>query len=128
MKAAAVTATDRAAAAWGEAMPDWVRALAESADATSQARVAKRIGYSPAVVSHVLANRYPGDLDKVATTIRAHLMAGAVACPELGALPLADCLDWRAKAKAFAATSSRRLLMYRACRACPHNPGGTHAS
>lgn len=124
---AANSAAARAAAAWGEDVPDWVAALAQAADTTSQARAAHRIGYSAAVVSLVLAGRYPGDLEKVETAVRAHLMAGTVACPELGSLPLADCLEWRRKAAAFAATSSRRLLMYRACRACAHNPGGNHA-
>lgn len=117
----------RAEAAWGADMPDWVRVLAEACDAASQGRVAARLPrpdggrYSTAVVSYVLARRYAGDLAAVEQGVRAALMADEVACPALGALPLADCLAWQAKARNFAPTSSQRTAMYRACRACPRH-------
>jgi len=55
-------AIDRAMAAWETPLPDWVRALAEAADASSQREVGRRIDYSPAVVNQVLGRTYGGDL------------------------------------------------------------------
>jgi hypothetical protein len=116
--AAATSALQRAEAAWGEALPDWVRALAEAADRTSQAKASAAIGYSAATVSYVLKGTYAGDMAKVEQAVRASIMEAGMECPELGTLRLADCLDWQGKAACYQPTSSRRLLMYRACRAC----------
>lgn len=121
------TAMTRARSAWGEALPDWVEALAQAADTSSQARAAKAIGYSAATVSCVIARRYSGDLARVEESVRAALMHGAIVCPELGDLALAQCLEWRGKAKDFQPTSTQRRIMYRACRGCPHNEGGSDA-
>lgn len=124
MSAQTTTAVARAEAAWGADLPDWVRVLAEEADRSSQARTATAIGYSAAVVSYVLKRSYTGDLAKVEEAVRASLMEAAVECPELGTMPLADCLDWQKKAEAFHATSGRRRLMYHACRNCSRLKGG----
>ncbi len=43
--------------AWGDTLPDWVRALAEACEASSQNKVAQQLGYSGALVSNVLRNR-----------------------------------------------------------------------
>lgn len=117
-------AVARAEAAWGTDMPDWVRVLAEAADRTSQAKASAAIGYSAATVSYVLKATYAGDLAKVEQAVRASLMEADVVCPELGTLRLADCLDWQGKAGKYEATSSRRLLLYRACNGCPRFTGG----
>lgn len=124
MKPAPTTAVARAEEAWGADLPDWVRVLAEAADRTSQAKAAAAVGYSAATVSYVLKGTYTGDLTKVEQAVRASLMEADVECPELGTLRLADCLDWQTKAAAYEPTSSRRLLMYRACNACPRVMGG----
>lgn len=120
-------AVDRAEAAWGEDLPDWVLVLAKQCDKTSQAQTGKTIGYSAATVSCVLRRTYTGGMAKVERAVRASLMEADVECPELGTLRLADCLDWQAKAATYEPTSSRRLLMYRACQSCPQNTGGPHA-
>lgn len=121
----AATALSRAEAAWGADLPDWVRVLAAAADRTSQTQAARTVGYSAATVSYVLSRRYAGDMDRVERAVRAALMGATVACPALGALPLADCLEWQKRAGDFQPTGSRRLLMYRACRACPRLTGET---
>lgn len=114
----------KALSAWGDAAPDWVVELAKACDGTSQNQVARQVGYSAATISYVLKNTYTGDLEKVAQAVRANVMNGVHVCPQLGEIALADCLDWQRKAEAFAPTSSRRLVMYRACRACPHYAKG----
>jgi len=117
----------RARTAWGEAMPDAVRALADACDAESQARVAARVlrrdgrgSYSAAVINQVLGRAYPGDMDAVLAAVTAALIPDQVPCPGLGeAIGAADCWDWQTKARSPAvATSSHRMRMRRACRAC----------
>ncbi|QDY99086.1 transcriptional regulator [Nitratireductor mangrovi] len=114
-----ISMVDKAVTAWGEP-PDWVRELADLADREGQRAAAGRIGYSASTVSMVIANRYGGgDLARVEEKVRGALMGVVVDCPVLGAIGRDVCLDWQKKP--FAATSSRRLQMYRACRAgCPH--------
>jgi hypothetical protein len=109
-----------ARAAWGDAIPDWVLALAEEAKATSGVLVAERIGYSPAVVTHVLRNHYRGDMERVAEKVRGALMGVTVCCPVLGEIGKDRCLD--EQKKPFAGTSSVRSRLHRACRAgCPNS-------
>lgn len=113
------TPLGRARAAWGDPPPDWVVALAEVCQRERQSTVARRLGYSDAVVSSVLRGTYRGDLRAVETKVRAHLMATRVACPVLGDIDLSRCLE--EQARPFAATSGHRVRMYHACRACPNN-------
>lgn len=107
--------------AWGDAMPDWIAALARECEATSQNRVAARIRYSAALVSQLLRRKYPGDLAAIEERFRAEFMDEAVQCPALGPLPASDCLEWRRKARDFQNTNSLRVRMCRACRICPRN-------
>ncbi|MBK5960809.1 transcriptional regulator [Rhodoplanes elegans] len=110
----------RASAAWGADLPAWVQALAEEANRTSGAAAAARIGYSPPVVSQVLSRTYPGDLARIQEKVAGALMGVTVECPVLGDIARDRCLD--EQAKGFAATSSVRARLYRACRAgCPHS-------
>lgn len=107
--------------AWGDTLPDWVRALAEACEASSQNKVAQQLGYSGALVSNVLRNRYPGDLRAVENIVRGTLMAETVACPALGELSLADCQHWRRKSRTPTSGNSLDNRMARACRKCPIN-------
>lgn len=114
-----VDPVEKAAAAWGD-LPDWVLVLAETCQKMSQSAVAKLIDYSPAVVSSVLSKTYRGDVSKVEAQVRTFLMAESINCPVLGTIQRKSCLDWQAKP--YAATSSHRVTMYRACRdTCPHS-------
>lgn len=114
---------DKAISAWGDALPDWVRALAERADAlSSQSRVATEIGYSTAAVSTIIGNTYAArDTSALETAVRATVMAETVTCPVFGETSLAQCLDWRAAAaRPFRALSSLHSQMRDACGACSH--------
>ncbi|MEX2126934.1 MAG: transcriptional regulator [Xanthobacteraceae bacterium] len=119
----AATRTDfvaNARSAWGRHLQDWVLVLAEEAARTTATAAAKKIGYSPAVVTHVLANAYPGDMGRVEGKVRGALMGATVGCPVLGDIRLDQCLD--EQKKPFAGTSSIRSKLYHACRGgCPHS-------
>ncbi|UFZ05478.1 transcriptional regulator [Bradyrhizobium ontarionense] len=104
----------KAKTAWGDALPDWVQALAEEADRTNARRVAERIGYSNAVVSYVIANKYPGDVERVAEKVRGALLGAKVMCPVMGEMDRDYCLDQQKIGDTGA--SSVRARLYRHCR------------
>jgi hypothetical protein len=108
----------RARIAWGEAMPPEVLALAQACKAQTSRAVARRLGYSDAVISHVLAKKYPGDVAKVFVTIRGSLMGETVDCPELGELRRDQCL--RNQAKPFSSNNSASARLFHACKTCPN--------
>lgn len=110
----------KAIVAWGEDLPDWVRVLAEECDRTTAKAAATRIGYCPAVVSNVLANKYVGAMDTVALKVRGLLMAATIACPVLGLMPTDMCLKHQ-KAE-WSARNPQSAILFQACRAgCPHS-------
>jgi hypothetical protein len=111
-------AVAKARGAWGETIPAEVLALAEACKAVTSRAVAKRLGYSDAVVSHVLAAKYPGDMAKVFATIRGALMGEVVLCPILDEIGRDRCLS--EQAKPFAATNSTRARLFHACKTCPN--------
>lgn len=111
----------RAAAAWGDAIPDWVVVLAEACRmAGSQSAVARRLEYSATTISQILSKTYLGDVGRVEQMVRGALMAETVVCPMLGDVARNVCLDWQSKP--YSPTSSHRVAMFRACRsACPNS-------
>lgn len=110
-----------ARAAWGEALPDWVEALAVECGATSQNRVAARMGRSAGLISQVLHAKYPAGSSAIEERFRSVFQLARVDCPALGTLPAHECQDWRAKARSFATGNPLRVRMFRACTACPRN-------
>jgi hypothetical protein len=118
---------EKAIAAWGEPLPDWVDVLARACAADSQAAVARRLGYSGALVSNVLAAKYKADLASVETVVRGVLMAATVVCPVVGDLATDQCLGHQRAP--WAPHNPQRIAFYRACRAgCPNSRiGGGHA-
>ncbi len=114
-----MTAIERATAAWGEAMPAEIRALAEACMRSTGREVAQRLGYSDAVVSHMLSRRYPGDVQAVLIRIRGALLGQQVECPVLGPIGKDQCLQ--EQAKPFSSSNPTRARLFRACRVCPSN-------
>ena len=109
----------RALTAWGN-VPDWIGELAALADREGLRGAEKRIGYSASAISTVINARYRGDMSRVEETVRGALMGHIVNCPVLGEIGRDQCLGWQKKP--FAATSSVRAAVYRACRGgCPHS-------
>ena len=107
--------------AWGDALPDWVEALAIECARSSQNKVAARLNRSGALVSMVLKNKYDGNLEGVHEVFNGVFHAEVVACPALGRVPANECQDWRLKARKFVNVNALRVRMYRACHACPRN-------
>jgi hypothetical protein len=108
------TMVEKAAVGW-TAVPEWVEELARIADQRGVNGASRVIGYSPAVVSTVIAGKYKGDLGRVEERVRGALMGLTVDCPGLGSeMARNTCLDWQGKPRA--ATSALRARMYRACR------------
>lgn len=108
----------RAREAWGDDIPGEVLALAQACKAQTSRAVARRLGYSDAVISHVLAKKYPGDVAKVFATIRGSLMGETVDCPELGELRRDQCL--RNQTKPFSSNNSASARLFHACKTCPN--------
>lgn len=113
-------AIDRAAIAWGDQAPDWVIALAEDCDRTSQRAAAQRIGYSAATVSLVISKTYTGDLTAVEQQVRGVLLRATVNCPVVGDLAADRCLTHQRTP--WQPHNPQRIQFYRACRSgCPHS-------
>jgi hypothetical protein len=109
---------DRATANW-VAVPDWITALADACDASSQGQVAKRLGVSPARVNQTLGNRYEGDLEKLEILVRGALMSETVPCPVVGDLPKNVCIEYYSRPAI--GGNALRLALEKACPACPYN-------
>lgn len=107
--------------AWGDALPEWVEAMARECARTSQNRVAQKMARSAALVSQVLRRRYPGDMAAVEDVFNGVFRGDRVNCPALGLLPLNECRDWRVKSRKFVNVNALRVRMYRACAHCPLN-------
>jgi len=105
-----------------DAQPLWLTELRTQCVSKSQKAVGEEIGYSPAVVNQVLANKYRGDVSKVEAAVRGAYLGATVGCPVLGELAVNKCLGHQ-KAP-FAATNPTRVKLFRACRnSCPHSLG-----
>lgn len=107
--------------AWEGQQPDWIEALARACAAASQAKVAKELGRSGALVSQVLRARYPGDLAAVEDLVRGRYMNGTVPCPAQGELPTHLCRLWRDRSRTFSGHNAEWVRMHRACTRCPRN-------
>lgn len=108
-----------AEAAWGKAMPDWVRVLAQACARSSQSEVADALGRSDGAISQVLNNKYAADTKRIEERVRGLYLDGKVACPALGEIPTIKCQDWRDQSRTYEPGSPLRARMYRACHACP---------
>ena len=116
---AKTTNLQRAREAWGADVPDWVQALADECDRTSQRVAGRRIDYSAGLVCNVLKAKYNGDLRAVEQLVRGAFMAETVDCPVFGEMSSATCLgNQRAE------WSSRRAMILAACPTCPHSRTG----
>lgn len=86
---------------------------------TSQAAVAKRLGYSATVVNLVLKGTYTGNLDRVLDVVRLRLGKTHVSCPVLGELEISECAAHQTRP--FSMANSHRLRMFKACQNCGFN-------
>lgn len=113
----------KARAAWGAEIPIWVERLAEACSASSQNKVAQRLGVSASLVSSVLSRKYAGDMERVAELCRGEFERQHVVCPVLGDIAPAACRRWQAKADRLRTGNNQNARMFRACRACAEYKG-----
>jgi len=101
-------------------MSDWISVLRVRCAETSQAAVARRIGYSPAVVTGILKGTYQANSSAVEAAFRGVFMGQTVNCPVLGEIPPKVCAEHQARP--FGAANPTHTDLYRACRAgCPNS-------
>ncbi len=113
------TPLDTARECWGASIPDWVELLAVECSKVSQARIARQLNRSAALVSAVLRNRYTGDMEAVEEVVRGVFERATVDCPAMETIPSNICRDWQLKARSYSNENSERVRMYRACHRCP---------
>lgn len=112
---------DKVREIWGADLPEWVEALAVECMSSSQAAVARALDRSPTVISQVLNRRYPAGLDAIEERFLGVYRERRISCPALGEMPIHECQDWRAKARAYASGNPLRVRMFQACARCPRN-------
>lgn len=100
---------------------DALQALVALRAKLTQADIARLLKVSDATISSALSGKYIGNVDKLAERIRGELLNVTVQCPILGSISTRICQDERAKPFS-AATNPMRVSLWRACKACPHNP------
>jgi hypothetical protein len=101
---------------WGDALPDWIDELARQCVKTSASEVAKRLGYSVAVVSGAVLGTYKGDLGKIEAKVRGLFMGLLVDCPVASEISRDRCID--EQNKKHIGGSAMRAKFLRACRTC----------
>lgn len=94
--------------------PRWLVELQQQCNGKSQTKVAKELGYSPAVINQVLKGTYKGNLSNVAETICSVYLGETVICPVMGELEKHRCKQFQKET--FSATNPVRIRRYRACR------------
>ncbi len=98
----------------------WIEMLDSACQTSTRAAVAKRIDYSPAVVTEVLKGTYRGDLTRVQRAVEGALMKTTVECPVVGEIQQQKCISHQRAS--FRATNPAAVQLYKACRSgCTHS-------
>ena len=95
---------------------DRMQLLRKKCDETSQAQVARRLGYSPSAINQVLKGEYKGDPAQILTRVEEIFGSSTVNCPICGEIPLGTCA--RNRRLPFAAINPHRVKQWRECRTC----------
>lgn len=104
----------------------WLQELRAQCQITSQPKVAKVLGYSPAVINQVLKGTYKGDIKKVEQKVRGAFLGETVGCPILGELERNKCIEHQ-NAK-YSSVNRLAVQLYRKCPTCPYNQKTTETS
>ncbi|WP_299378615.1 hypothetical protein [uncultured Kiloniella sp.] len=119
-------AIDKALAAWGADIPDWVTELAKASDSSSMSAVSRQLGLSTTVISQGVNNKYgldgKGNINTLKEAVETHLMSAEILCPAFqGSLLRTVCEEWQASAKNAVGSNPARHMMAQQCRKCPHS-------
>ena len=95
---------------------DWLASLRSACDApgASQAKVARRLGVSEAVVSKALNGKYGASLRSLEQRVRERIIDARIKCPVLFEITREKCRT--EQRRPFASTNPQRVALYRACR------------
>lgn len=107
-------------------MQHWLDLLRAEVEANNDAngrggiaKVARKLDYSRATISLVIANKYPGETDRVAQRVMERL--GSVDCPATAAaLPYAECQMMRTRTAP--THNPAQMRWWRQCQSCANNP------
>ncbi|MCO5082615.1 MAG: transcriptional regulator [Rhizobiaceae bacterium] len=110
------TFVEKASAAWGEPLPDWIEELARLADRDGLAGAEQVTNYSRSAISFALNGKYTGDIGRLEEMVRGALMQSNVDCPVLGEIGRDRCLT--EQKEPFRATSRHRAQLFHACKTC----------
>lgn len=126
MNARDLTAMDKAKAAWGNEVPDWVICLADASDKSSMSAISRKIGLSVTVISQGINNKYgadgKGNIQTLISAVETHLMSAEIFCPAIGESILrADCEMWQKSAINAGGSNPARHMMAQQCRRCPNS-------
>ena len=83
---------------------------------SSQASVARQLGYKPSTICQILNGSYPGSPENVLAKVEEIFGGTMVNCPVVGEITLRKCREHQDRP--FAATNPLRVRLYRACREC----------
>ena len=116
-----LTNIEKAVAAWGDPLPDYVELLANAADLLGQRGAGDKIGRSNAVVSKIINRVYTGgSYEECAVIINAAFGGNKVDCPLYGEIAQASCVRNRRR-KGHPINALQRQFAG-ACPTCPLNP------
>ena len=100
--------------------PDLMLLLKEKCAASSQAAVAKRLGYSPSAINQALKGSYQGDLTNLLTRVEEVYGSTTVQCPLQGEITLGKCAANRKLP--FITVNPARVQLWTACRNYEEKP------
>ena len=98
----------------------WIEQLRAECEKTSQAVVAKQMGYAASVISQVLKGTYRGNPAQVRLAFTEHYGGLSVQCPVMGEMPTQSCRRFRTELHI--RTSNMRAQFAQACPKCAQNP------
>lgn len=97
----------------------WLDLLRQKCEALGRRKVEAELGISKTTLSQVLNEKYPGNLDNIASKVTEAYSSDKVLCPVLGSITVQRCAT--EQSKPFAATNPQRIKLWKACQTCPLN-------
>lgn len=101
-------------------LPDSLQLLREACEETSQAEVARKLGYCPSAINQVLKGTYPAPQNILAKVEKEYRRSATINCPILGPITPGKCIENRNRP--FAATNPTRVALFRRCPICGGKP------
>ena len=100
--------------------PDSLQLLRGACEETSQAEVARKLGYSPSAINQVLKGTYPDPQKILSLVEQVYSQSATINCPIVGPITPGKCVEHRNRP--FAATNPTRVALFRRCPACGGKP------